>query len=127
MTLTHSARKEKAKRLQKWVMSWVGRITGLPTGPDEDVQSRQMGQTGVDIPLSPAARKLFPFSVECKNCETWSVPSWIEQARANMYTGTNWLLVLNRNNKKPVVVLDAGVFFSLLERLQHMKRVRSKE
>ena len=39
-----------------------------------------MGDSGEDILLSPAARKLFPFSVECKNQEKLNIWSSLEQA-----------------------------------------------
>jgi hypothetical protein len=75
------------------------------------IQSRPMGQKGTDIILTKEARKLFPFSVECKNCETWHIQKDIEQAMYNTYDNTEWLLVYKRNGSKPVVVMDAEVFF----------------
>jgi len=44
------------------------------------------------------------------------VPSWIDQARQNQKPGTDWLLVMKRSRIKPVVVMDAEVFFRLLEK-----------
>ncbi len=39
----------------------------------DDVVSTLMGDSGTDIKLSPAARKLFPYSPECKNQEKMNV------------------------------------------------------
>lgn len=74
-----------------------------------------MGQAGSDIRLDREAAELFPFAVECKYQETWSVPNWIRQARKNTPEGMNWLLFMKRNRFRPVVVLDARVFFDILE------------
>jgi hypothetical protein len=117
MTLTHSARKDKAKRLQKFVAKKASELTGLPWGKDCPIESRQMGETGVDVRLDSEARKLFPFSFECKNQETWSVPGWIDQAKANCYPNTYWALCLNRNRHSPIIVMDAEAFFALLAKL----------
>jgi len=105
--------KAKGRRLQKWVAQWVGILTGLPVGVDEDIASREMGQSGADIRLSPAARKLFPYAVECKNSERWSLPEWWDQARHNAGDLTP-LLVVSRNHTAPLVVMDAEHFFNLL-------------
>jgi len=82
-----------------------------------------MGQRGSDVIMAPEVRSLFPFTIEAKNCKRWSVLEWIEQAKANCYPETDWLLVLKRSGRRKderteeVVVLDAKVFFALLERL----------
>jgi hypothetical protein len=108
-----SSAKAKGRRLQQWVAQWVGIITGLPVGVDEDISSREMGQAGMDIRLSPKARKLFPYAIECKNSERWSIPEWWNQARHNA-GGLEPLLVVSRNRTRPLVVLDAEVFFTIL-------------
>jgi len=120
-SLTHSARKEKAKRLQKLVASKVSELTGLPCGKDCPIESRQMGESGVDVRLDNQARVMWPWSCECKNQETWSVPAWVKQAQANCYEGTDWLLVIGKNHTKPVVVLDLDVFFNLLSKLKQSR------
>ena len=117
-TLTHDGRKGKAKRLQKWVAGKISELIGLPVGRDEPIESRQMGENGVDVRLDSQARKLFPFSPECKNCESWDVPGAIRQAKANCYANTDWIVFFNKNNADPVVILDANVFFSILKRAQ---------
>ena len=52
-----------------------------------DVESRSMGAAGVDVMLSPAAKRECPLSIECKN--TRKIPSMgeINQARANVEAG----------------------------------------
>jgi hypothetical protein len=110
-----SSAKGKGRELQKWVAEKISLLTGIPWGKDELIASREMGQSGVDVRLIGEALKKFPWSVECKRQENWSVPSWVEQAKKNEMKGTNWLLVMRRSHKPAVVVLDADVFFDLLK------------
>ena len=108
------AGKAKGRRLQQWVAEKISKLLGFSYGPDELIASREMGQSGVDIRLVGPALKLFPWSVECKSQESWSVHSWIKQAKENQMEGTEWLLVCKKSFKDPVVILDADVFFQLL-------------
>jgi hypothetical protein len=111
--------KSKGRRLQQLVARRVAELTGLECGPDCPIESRQMGQTGPDVRLDSEARKQFPFTVECKNQETWSVSAWVEQVKKNRYPETDWLLVVGKNRyKHPIVVMELEVFFDLLERLR---------
>ena len=109
-----SSAKAKGRRLQQWVCERVSGLTGLPWGADRPIESRPMGQAGSDIRLDREAAELFPFAVECKYQETWSVPAWVKQARKNTPEGRDWLLFMKRNRFDPVVVLDAEVFFEIL-------------
>lgn len=118
MATTAASRKAKGRRLQQWVCEAISKLTGIPWGPDCEIASREMGQNGVDVRLIGRAKELFPYSVECKNTEAWSVPAWIEQARKNTMDGTDWLIVAGRNHFKPVVIIDAEVFFNLLRKVR---------
>ena len=114
-----SSAKAKGRNLQKWVCEQISKLTGIPWSSngkeDAPISSRPMGQSGTDVRLESHVKKLFPFSVECKWCESWSVPSWIEQAKENQEKGTEWLLFCKRSRHSTIVILDAEVFFKLLE------------
>ena len=114
--ITHGSAKARARWLQDWVAERIGNLTGHAWGHDDEhlIEPRPMGQKGVDVILRGVVRRLFPFSVECKNSEQWSVPAAIKQARDNTQEGTDWLLFLKRNGLKPVVVLDAELFFKIV-------------
>ncbi len=74
-----------------------------------------MGNGGEDVQLSAAARKLFPYQVECKNKREVAVCGWYEQA---MQHGKHEpLLVVKEDYGKPLVVIDAEHFFKLIKRL----------
>lgn len=112
--------KAKGRDLQKWVCQKISELTDEKWGKDCPIESRPMGQTGVDVRMEFHVWEQFPYSVECKWQESWSVPAWIKQAQDNQREGTDWLLFLRRNRMNPysVVVMDADVFFELL-RKQH--------
>lgn len=109
-----SSAKAKARVLQQWACQMISDLLGIPWGKDELIASREMGQSGTDVRLIGAALKEFPYSVECKNQETWSVSSWIKQTQSNQAPGTDWLLIMKKNHTDPVVVMDAKKFFELL-------------
>lgn len=114
--ITHASAKGKARELQKLVAEKISELIDLPHGKDQAIESRPMGQTGTDIRLDTEALKRFPFSVECKAQEAWSVLAWVEQARANQLPNTDWLLVAKKKGKDPVCIIDLDTFFKLLER-----------
>ena len=110
--------KAKGRRLQQYACNKISELTGYEwgsSGDDKPIESRPMGQSGTDVRMESQVRKLFPYSVECKFQESWSVPAWIEQAKANKTEGTDWLLIIKRSQKSPVVVIDAGKFFEILK------------
>ncbi len=120
--------KAKGRALQQWVCRKISALTGYEwgsSGEDKPIESRPMGQSGPDIRMESHVQKMFPFSVECKWQESWSVPSWIEQAKANQKPNTDWLLILKRSREKPVVVMDAEIFFNYMYVLKdkHMEKV----
>lgn len=110
-----SAAKAKGRKLQNEICARFSELCGLPYGKDKDIESRPMGQSGTDVRFSGKAKHLFPYSIECKYQETWSLPAWIKQARSNQEEGTEWLLFFRRNHFKPVVAMDADFFFKLLD------------
>lgn len=119
--ITTASAKDKGRRLQKEICEKISHLTGFEwgsSGDDKPIESRPMGQKGVDVRMESQVQKLFPYSVECKNQETWSVPAWIKQAKENKKKGTDWLLFCRRNNFKTIVVMDVNAFFKLLERIQ---------
>tara|TARA_Y100001963_G_C6674160_1_gene396551 strand:- start:229 stop:576 length:348 start_codon:yes stop_codon:yes gene_type:complete len=108
---TRSA-KNKGKRLQNSVRDLI-----LETFKEElekdDVRSTTMGESGEDIQLSPAARKLFPFAVECKNQERLNIWDALHQAEWNANEHIP-LLVFKRNNSKTYVAMNIDYLMELL-------------
>ena len=107
---TQSA-KAKGRRLQQWFRDLL--IEKLDIHP-EDVESRSMGAGGEDLIMARAAREKFPFSIEAKNQEKLNIWEAYKQASEN---SGNYepLVVLKRNNHKPLVLIDAESFVKLIK------------
>ena len=105
---TQSA-KSKGRRLQQWVRDVL--VESLNIHP-EDIESRSMGAGGEDLIMSRAARKSFPYSIECKNQEKINIWSAYQQAQENS-KGYTPIVVLKRNNVKPLILIDAESFIDL--------------
>ena len=105
---TQSA-KAKGRRLQQWVRDLL--IEKLDIHP-EDIESRSMGAGGEDLIMSRSAREKFPYSIECKNQESLNIWKSYEQAQQN---SGNYepIVVIKRNNVKPLVLVDADYFVEL--------------
>ncbi|MEM4359808.1 MAG: hypothetical protein QXT45_04710 [Candidatus Bilamarchaeaceae archaeon] len=119
--ITPASAKDKGRRLQRWVCDQVAAILGVPCGYDEHVAPREMGQNGSDIRVVGDYKDQFPFYVECKWQEVWSLPSWISITKVRA-GNQPWMIVMKRNRQEPVVVVDAEVFFSLLGELVRRKK-----
>ena len=116
-----SSRKAKGRRLQNWVAKKISELIQMPWGYDEVIAPREMGQSGTDIRLVADAKEQFPWSVECKYQESWSLPAFIRQAKDNKLNGTDWLLFIKKNRHEEIVILDAEVFFDLLRLIKGKK------
>ena len=109
---TQSA-KAKGRKLQKWMRELL--IEKLDIHP-EDIESRSMGAGGEDLIMARAAREKFPLSVECKNQEKVNVWESYKQAEDNS-KDYEPVVVINRNNSKPLVLVDAEYFVSMFKKL----------
>ena len=78
----------------------------------EDIETAVMGESGEDIKMARAAREKFPMSIECKNVEKLNVWEAYEQASANC-GDFEPIVVMKKNRKKPLVVVDAEYFIKL--------------
>ena len=101
--------KSKGRKLQQWFRDLL--IEKLEVHP-EDIESRSMGAGGEDLIMARAARHKFPYSIECKNQESVNVWKSYEQAEENS-GDYEPIVVLKRNNTKPLVLIDADYFVRL--------------
>ena len=108
---TQSA-KAKGRRLQQWFRDLL--IEKLDIHP-EDIESRSMGACGEDLIMARAAREKFPYSIECKNQESVNLWKSYEQAQENS-KDYEPVVILKRNNTKPLVLVDAEYFVKLHEK-----------
>src|SRR4051812_31646681 len=108
--------KNKGRELQKLVRDMyrnLGREFGLVDG---DIESRGMGQPGVDIILSPFARSLFSHDIECKRHRRTSVgPLFKEHFEKYKDIESLKLLYHQDNYSDTLVTMRAEDFFSILK------------
>ena len=103
------------KLREKFIENW----TKMPKLKEDDIKSQTMGMCGEDIILSPAARKLIPYSFECKNVEKLNIWSAIEQCEDNAIKIDGTLkgepvVVIKKNRKVPHVVISLEHFLELI-------------
>jgi hypothetical protein len=127
--LTSSA-KEKGRRLQKWVRDKL--LEKFPQIDPEDLKSTSMGVNGLDIQMSRLAQSTIPYGFEMKNMARFAVYQHYEQAARNTHKAQRYLepvLVIKGNHKRPLAVVDAEHFFSLLRDRYDMEieRIRAPE
>ena len=111
--ITTQSAKAKGRRLQQAVRDSVLRT--FPSLEPDDVRSTSMGAGGEDVQLSPAARKLFPYSVECKNLAKIAVFNYYEQSQTNA-GDYEPLVVIKQNRSKPLAVIDFEHFMELIKK-----------
>ena len=104
---TQSA-KAKGRKLQQWVRNKL--LERFHQLEDDDIKSTSMGAGGEDVQLSPAARKLIPYSIECKSRKSIAVYSYMDQAKDNCPSGAEPLVVVKADRKDPLVIIDADYF-----------------
>ena len=105
--------KAKGRRLQNKIRDVLLEHFSDKLEPD-DIRSQIMGMSGEDIVLSPAARKLIPYSFECKNQEKLNIWSSLEQADSN---SGNYppVLIFKRNRSKTYVTIELDEFLKLIK------------
>ncbi len=117
--ITVSSAKGKGRGLQMWVCRKISQIIHIPFDNQDDnslILSRPMGLSGLDIILKDKASKLFPFSIECKNSESFNLLKTIEQVQANKKPNTDYLIIYKRKIfKQPIVILEFSVFEKLFK------------
>lgn len=111
--ITTQSAKAKGRRLQQAVRDSVLRT--FPSLEPDDVRSTSMGAGGEDVQLSPAARKLFPYSVECKNLAKIAVFNYYEQSQTNA-GDYEPLVIIKQNRSKPLAVVDFDHFMELIKK-----------
>ena len=104
--------KAKGRRLQNLVRDKLR--AAFPTLEEDDIKSQTMGMCGEDIVRSPAAKKIIPFSFECKNVERLQIWKAIEQCQDNNPDGSNPAVVFKKNHKDPFVAIPLDVFIGLI-------------
>ena len=120
-----SSAKAKGRRLQTYVGDTLRAAFRLQ---EPDLRPAIMGETGMDIQMSTAARECWPFATEIKNVERLNVWQALEQACAHAgTTGLKPLLVFSRNRSKVWAVLDFELLVAMQKELRKLRLVDEAE
>lgn len=115
------SRKSKGREFQKTLVAQI--YEAFPELEEGDVEWCSMGAGGIDIILSPKARRVFPISIEAKNTKTKPGPGAVRQANYNRYPDTTVCVAWKppRANMK-----DSMVMMEFTELIELIKRVRDE-
>jgi hypothetical protein len=109
---TVRSRKARGRRFQQLIRDLL--ISKYPL-LKEDISCTIMGETGVDIKLTPLAKTHIPFDIECKNTEKASVWEWIKQAEKNSVEGRVPLVAFTRNRSNNYALIRFEDLLRLLK------------
>ena len=116
MAIKTSSAKAKGRKHQQWVRDQI--LAVYPQLESDDVRSTSMGAGGEDVQLSPAARKLFPYSVECKAHKSFAIYTVMDQAETNCPKNIQPMGIIKADRRRPLVVIDAEYFFGVMESMK---------
>jgi len=121
--------KAKGHEWQKEICEMISRITGVPFEQSSDtsqIRSREASLNGTDVILTGEAKEKFPYSIECKNCSSISLPDWVRQAEENSEKKDDWLLFIKSPllTTKKIAVLPLSLFEFLFS--HHSQRLFCK-
>ena len=111
--------KAKGRNLQNLVRDklrsiFVDKWTKMPRLEYDDIKSQTMGMGGEDIVLSPMAKKLIPYSFECKNTERLNLWKSLEQCEGNSEDRTP-VLIIKKNRSKVYAVMEFNDFTEIIK------------
>lgn len=118
--MTPASAKQKGRSLQQKVRDLI--LATFPTLEADDVRSTSMGASGEDVQLSPAARKLVPFQIECKNKARSQIHTYYEQAQS--HGDHEPLVIVKQDRKETLAILDVNVFLDLLKEVNEGRSSR---
>jgi hypothetical protein len=94
--------KAKGRRLVAYVreslLSWAKDLGGT------DIVQPATSQPGADLVLSPKAKAIYPYSIECKNQESINIWSALKQAKQNAKDDEMPVVCFTRNREGKVYV-----------------------
>ena len=112
--------KAKGRNLQNLVRDKLRKIfveewTKVPRLEPDDIKSQTMGMGGEDIVLSPIAKRLIPYSFECKNTERLNLWNSLQQCEDNCEDRIP-ILVFKKNRSKVYAVIEFDNLIKLIRR-----------
>lgn len=123
-----SSAKAKGRGLQQKIRDMYREMGKRANLVDDDIESRGMGQNGVDLILSPAARRVFNHDIECKKHARCSVgPQFKEHFKKYKDRATLKLLFHEDNRSEALVTMRATDFFVMMTHLLNLEDLKPEE
>ena len=96
--------KAKGRKLQQYVRDEI--LAHFDELENDDVKSTGMGQSGEDVQLSPAARRLLPWSIEAKARASIAACRFYDQAKEHSEGRYQPVVVMRENCGKALAIVD---------------------
>lgn len=109
--MTPASAKAKGRNFQKYVRGKL--LRAFPSLEPDDVRSTSMGAGGEDLQLSPAARKLIPYQIECKSKAKSQIHTYYSQAKE--HGNHEPLVVVKMDRHIPLAIISLDHFIELLK------------
>lgn len=110
--MTPSSAKAKGRRFQQYVRDML--LKAFPSLEQDDVRSTSMGASGEDVQLSPAARRLIPYQIECKAKAKSQIHTYYDQAKE--HGDHEPLVIVKLDRHVPLAVVRFEHFLELLKK-----------
>ena len=109
--MKNKSRKAKGRYLQNLVKEAIMKL--YPALTNDDIRTSLMSENGADVKLlSQMSRKLFPYSIECKNREDLNT-IYNHYKQAMRHAPHEPLLVVKKNRERPLAIISLDHFFEL--------------
>lgn len=109
------AAKAKGRGGQNEIVSLL--YDAFPELEEGDIKGVTMGEGGVDIILSPAARRIIPLSIEVKRRKNSMVTAykWLDEAGKRLKPGQTPVVFYRSDRKKWLAILPGEDYINLLK------------
>lgn len=126
---TPATRKAKGRKFQQQIRDTFRRLFEGELETD-DINCTLMSESGVDIKLTPAAKKLIPLDMECKKQQKLAIWQALEQSEENVTSPDRIpTVIFSRSNSKTYIVMEFDKFLHLVypERAKRVKLDENSE
>jgi len=111
--MKQNSRQQKARYLQNIVKDKIIHLFNLSS---KDIRTSTVGENGEDVKLlSLTARRVFPYTTECKNTQQYKSLYHVFN-KTNKRNNREPLVVVKMNRKEPLAVISLEHFFELIQR-----------
>jgi hypothetical protein len=111
---TPRTRKAKGRKFQQEIRDTFRKLFSGELEQD-DINCTLMSESGVDIKLTPAAKKLIPLDMECKKQQKLAIWQALQQSQDNITSPERIpTLIFSRSNSKTYIVMEFEKFLSLM-------------